>query len=61
MHTWTRLLLHTPIRFMHKAMPSRVCSRRTQLGSETIPAKLIRVSPATINTYLGSSSPFRDR
>ncbi|PNW83270.1 hypothetical protein CHLRE_05g232800v5 [Chlamydomonas reinhardtii] len=33
----------------------------TELGSETIPAKLIRVSPATINTYLGSSSPFRDR
>ncbi|KAG2429701.1 hypothetical protein HYH02_013958 [Chlamydomonas schloesseri] len=31
----------------------------TELGSETIPAKLIRVSPATINTYLGSSSPFR--
>ena len=31
----------------------------TRLGSPTIPAKLIKVSPATINTYLGASSPFR--
>ncbi|EFJ45749.1 hypothetical protein VOLCADRAFT_105833 [Volvox carteri f. nagariensis] len=30
-----------------------------ELGSATIPARLIKVSPATINTFLGSSSPFR--
>ncbi|GLC47161.1 hypothetical protein PLESTM_002037200 [Pleodorina starrii] len=32
----------------------------SELRSATIPARLIRVSPQTINTYLGSSSPFRN-
>ncbi|KAG2487504.1 hypothetical protein HYH03_013922 [Edaphochlamys debaryana] len=31
----------------------------TELGSTTIPAKLVPVSPATINLYMGASSPFR--
>jgi sulfiredoxin len=32
-----------------------------RLGLATIPAKVIRVAPAVINTYLGASSPFRRR
>ncbi|WIA31496.1 hypothetical protein OEZ86_002389 [Tetradesmus obliquus] len=32
-----------------------------QLGLPTIRARLIRVSPSSIDTYLGASSPFRRR
>ncbi|GAX75785.1 hypothetical protein CEUSTIGMA_g3228.t1 [Chlamydomonas eustigma] len=31
-----------------------------KLGSETIPARLIKVPAATIGMYLGASNPFRD-
>jgi hypothetical protein len=34
-------------------------AKRLQLSA--IPAKVIRVAPSVINTYLGASSPFRTR